>query len=205
MVRTALGIRNQQRPRLINSVAPLRDIVAVQSAVRLVLSILFHQLALAAHRLLAVLPSMIQVRQVQRDGNGCSSQTCCSSLRQMLVLFLSQAVDAKCNDHSQDDEQVIVGHLHVVGQHFKGTEDCCYQQAPEVFAPKSQHNTGNHRRQIGQCHHLPDMSSGNDDEEVAGERPDDGTQGCEIGTEVEGTQQDIEAKQIHEDIPYVLR
>ena len=52
--RAAFSVRNQQRPGLIDTIAPLRDIIALQTAAGLVLTVLFHQLALATHRLLAV-------------------------------------------------------------------------------------------------------------------------------------------------------
>ena len=204
MVRTTLGIRYQQRPRLVDAVAPLRDVVAVQSAVRLVLGILLHQLALATHRLLAVLPRVVQVRQVQTDGNSRCHHTGAKSLCQVLILLLAQTVNAERNDHRQDDEQIVVRHLYVVRQHLEGTEDGSDEHAPEVFTPEGQHHTGNHRRQVRQRHHLPDVSGGNDDEEVAGERPHDGPQCRQILTEVEGTQQDVEAQQVGKDIPHVL-
>ena len=48
------------------------------------------------------------------------------------------------------------------------------------------------------------MASGDDDEEIAGERPYHGAQHGQVPTEVESSEQDVEAQQIGEDIPYVL-
>ena len=92
----------------------------------------------------------------------------------------------------------------MVGQHFQRCKNRRNQHAPQVFTPIGQHHTGNHWRQVGQRHHLPDMSCSNNDEEVAAERPYHSTQGRQIDAEVKGTQQDIEAQQVHEDIPHIL-
>ncbi len=57
--RTTLGVRHQQRPCLVYSVAPLCDIVAIQTAIGLIGRVLLHQLALASHRLVLILPRMV--------------------------------------------------------------------------------------------------------------------------------------------------
>ena len=136
---------------------------------------------------------MVEIRYVDTDTDGTTRQTCSCSLYEMLVLFLEYSFDAEGNNHGQDDEQVVVSHLYVVGQHFQRCKNRRNQHAPQVFTPIGQHHTGNHWRQVGQRHHLPDMSCGNNDKEVAAERPYHGTQSCQIDTEVKGTQQDIEA------------
>ena len=49
------------------------------------------------------------------------------------------------------------------------------------------------------------MSGGDDDQEVGGEGPDDTSQRRQRLSEVEGAQHDVEAQQVGEDVPYVLR
>ena len=92
----------------------------------------------------------------------------------------------------------------MVGVDLEGREHRREQQSPQVFPLIGEYDTRDHRRQIGQCPHLPDMSCSNDNKEIGGEGPDDGTQRRHILSEVEGPQQDIEAQQIGEDEPYVF-
>ena len=72
---------------------------------------------------------------------------------------------------------------------LKRREDSRQQQAPKVFPAIGQHQTCNQRWQIGQCPHLPDVSCGDNDEEIGGESPKNRTQGCQVLTEIEGSQQ----------------
>ena len=81
----------------------------------------------------------------------------------------------------------------MVGIDLEGGKDGGNEQSPKVFSPVSQHDTGYHRRQIGQSHDLPDMSCRNDDKEVGRECPDDRAQGCQRLSEIESPQQDIES------------
>ena len=147
---------------------------------------------------------MIEVREVQTytDGYTCQAHPC--SFEEMTDLVLPHGIHEPCNHHEQDDEQVIVGHLHMVGIDLERSKQGRDDQAPQVFPSIGQHDTRYHRRQVGQCPHLPDMSCGDDDEEITRERPYHSTQGCHPLTEVEGTQQDIEAQQIDKHIPHIL-
>ena len=81
----------------------------------------------------------------------------------------------------------------MVRVNLEGREHGRQHQSPQVFPPIGQYQSGNHRRQIGQSPHLPDMSGGDDDQEIGREGPDDRTQCRQMLTEVEGPQQDIEA------------
>ena len=58
---TTLRVRNQQGPCLVDAIAPLSDIVALQTAAGLVGTVLLHQFTLATHRLLTILPGVIEV------------------------------------------------------------------------------------------------------------------------------------------------
>ena len=93
----------------------------------------------------------------------------------------------------------------MIGQHLQRCKESRDQHAPQIFATIRQHHTGNHGWQIGQRHYLPDMSCRYDDEEIAAESPYYGTQSSQIDTEVKGTQQNIEAQQVYEDVPHILR
>ena len=118
---------------------------------------------------------MIEVREVQTDTDKRTHDAYSRSFEEMTDLILAHGFHEPCNHHEQDDEQVIVGHLHMVGIDLKRREQGRDDQAPQVFPPVGQHDTRYHRWQIGQCPHLPDMSCGNDDEEIARERPYHGT------------------------------
>ena len=85
----------------------------------------------------------------------------------MTNLILAHSLHEPCNHHEQDDEQVIVSHLHMVGIDLKRREHSCNNQSPQVFPLIGQNDTRYHRRQVGQSPHLPDMSCGDDDEEIA--------------------------------------
>ena len=76
----------------------------------------------------------------------------------------------------------------MVGLHLKGGEDGCDDESPQILALVGEHHTGYHRRQVGQGNDLPDVSGGDDDEEVAGERPHDGAQHRKRPSEVEGAE-----------------
>ena len=94
----------------------------------------------------------------------------------------------------------------MVGVDLERREDARHSKGRKVLLlAVGKEDTCEHRRQVGKGHHLPDMSGSDDDEEVAAERPYHGTQRRQVPTEVEGTQQDIEAEEVGEDVPYVLR
>ena len=190
---SALGIRDEERPGFVDTITPLCDIVAVQSAVGLIGSILLYQLTLSSHGLLPILPCMIQVGQIETDTYGSTGEANRCSLAETYHLLLADGIHQEGNHHEEDDKEVIIGHLHMVGIDLEGGKDGGNEQTPKVFSPVSQHDTSYHRRQIGQSHDLPDMSCRNDDKEVGRECPDDGAQGCQRLSEIESPQQDIES------------
>ena len=118
---------------------------------------------------------MIEVRQVDTYTDGCTSDTDGSGLGKSNQLFLLDRLHQPRNHKEKDDEQIIIGHLHVVGVDLKGCENRREQQSPEIAPLIRQHQSRNHRRQIGQCPYLPDMAGGDDNQEIGGEGPDDGT------------------------------
>ena len=152
---------------------------------------------------------MVEVRDVHADAYGSSGDANGCRLQHMppaasLCIFPREALHNEGDDHQGDDEQIVVGHLHVVGVHLEGCEECRNDKSPKVFPSIGKHHAGNHRWQIGQRPHLPDVSSGNDDEEITGERPHDATQHGQLTTEVEGAHQDVEAQQVDKHVPHIV-
>ena len=147
---------------------------------------------------------MIQIGNIQANGNDSSNNTYTCSFQQMLVILLLDTFNEIGNNHRSNDEQIIISHLHMVGFDLKGTKDGSHRKSPQVFPSISQHDTCYHWRQIGQGHHFPDMTCSNDDEEIAAECPYHRAQHGQIPTEIKGTQQDVEAQQIGKHIPHIL-
>ena len=119
--------------------------------------------------------------------------------------MFSDGIHQPGDKEEEDDEQIIVGHLHVVRIDLEGREDGCQQQSPQVFPAIGQHKSCNHRWQIGQCPDFPDVSCCNNDQEIGRERPDNTSQCCQVLTEIKGPQQDVESQEIGKHIPHILR
>ena len=147
---------------------------------------------------------MVEVRQVHADTDHSRQQTHKGGLYEMGNLMITNGLHQIGDNHKEEDKQIIVGHLHVVGTHLEGGEDSRNHKSPQVFPTIGQYHTGNHRRQVGQRHHFPEVSCGDDYQEIGRESPDDGSQGGQQLSEVEGPQQDIEAQQIGKQVPYVV-
>ena len=92
----------------------------------------------------------------------------------------------------------------MVGIHLEGREKCRHNQSPQVLTPIGQHDTRYQRRKVGQRPHLPDVSGGNDNEEIRAESPHHRAQRRQIPAEVEGAQQEVEAQEVDEHIPDIL-
>ena len=163
---TTLCIGNQQCPRLVDTITPLRDIVTIETAARLVGTILLHQLTLAAHRLLTVFPCVIEIRQVDAKADRGTDHTHRSSLQETGHLLLLHSFHQPGNHQCQDDEQVVVGHLHMVGVDLKSGKHRRQEQAPQILTPVGQYQTGNQRWQVGQGPYLPDMTGSDDNQEI---------------------------------------
>ena len=200
----SLDIGDEQRPCLVDAVAPLGDVVAVQSTAGLVGGVLLDQLALSAHALLAILPGVVKVAQIDADAQRGAHEADGGGFGKAVEAVAADGLNEEGYHHEEDDEQIVVGHLHVVGLDLKSGEDGCEQQAAQVATAIGQHHAGNHGRKIGQRHHLPDVARGDDDEEVRRERPDDGSQHSQLLAEVEGAQQDVEAQEVGKDVPHIL-
>ena len=163
----ALEVGDKQRPRLADAVAPLRDVVTVQPAAGLPSRLArLHQFAFAAHGFLAIGIGVVEVRQVGRHADeGCHYQYGAGpeELRQRLLapgLFEIGAYD------EEDDEQEVVGHLHVVRRDLQGHEHCCHQSARQQASAVGQHDARQRGWDVGQGDELPDVPRRDEDEEV---------------------------------------
>ena len=147
---------------------------------------------------------MVETGEIHADahGGGCHAHGRC--FQEAHQLFLLHSLHEEGDDHEEDDHEVVIGHLHMVGQHLKSREEGRDEESGQIFSPVGQHDTSYERWQISQRPHFPDMSGRYDDEEIAGEGPHDGSQRCERLTEVEGSQQDIEPEQIDKDVPHIV-
>ena len=136
---TTLGVRNKQGPGLVDTIAPLCDIIALQTTAGLVGRILLYQFALTTHRLLTILPGVIEVREIDAHTNGGTCQAHGCSLAKGSQLMLADGIYQPGNHHSQDDEQIVIRHLHVVSINLESGKNGCEHKAPQVFAPIGQH------------------------------------------------------------------
>ena len=130
---------------------------------------------------------MIEVGEVDDNAQCGCHKAHARSLAKLCQTMIANGIPQISQHHEGDDEQIIIGHLHVVGLYLKRREQCRDDKSPHVFATISQHNTCYHRRQISQGYHLPDVSGSDDDEEVAAERPYYGAEHSQLTTEVECT------------------
>ena len=95
--------------------------------------------------------------------------------------------------------------MYVVRLNLKSREQCRQDEAPQIFPPVGKHHARYHGRQIGKGDDLPYMARGNDDEEVAAERPYDGAESRKRLAEIESPEKDVEAEKIGKHIPDILR
>ena len=203
--RPAFRIGYKQCQRLVDAVAPLCDVVTVEPGTGLVGLVRLHQFALAAHALLLVLPGVVEVGEF--DGNtddSCRRQHACR-LQECGQLFLTDGFHEVGDNHEEDDEQIVIGHLHMVGFYFEGCEDRRHDEAGQVLAAVGQHDAGDHRREVGQCHYLPQVSGGDDDQKIGREGPHHTAQCRQRLPEVESPQQDVEAQKVGKKEPYIVR
>ena len=129
-------------------------------------SVFLHQLTLAAHGFLSILPGVIKVREVERDTDEGTHHAHRRSLSETGEFSLPDGIHQVGNHHEEDDEEIVVSHLHVVGIHLESREDGGEEQTFQILTPISQYHARNHRRQISQCPYLPDMTCSNDNKEV---------------------------------------
>ena len=202
-----LRVRHKQCPSLTNAITPGSDVRTFQSAICLVGSILclLRQFTLSTHRLLAVLISVVEIGDVDAQTQKTSDESGQTSFKPPCELMVSDSIHQIGNCHQQQDAEEVVRHLDVVTEDLQTCEDTRYQNTPQIPASIAEHHTRDGGWYEAQCQQFPDVTSGNDDEIIAGESPQHCTEGCHPRTEVECTQQDVEAQQHHEHITGNLR
>ena len=73
---------------------------------------------------------MIQVRKIQGNTDRSSHDTDARSLQQMDILLADKSFDDECQHHEEDDNQIVVRHLHMVGQYLKSPKQRCHDESP---------------------------------------------------------------------------
>ena len=151
----ALGVGHEQRPGFADAVAPGRDVVAVQSASRLVgrvLHRLVRQFAAPAHALLAVFIRVVEVGQVDAYAqHGCRREHR-RGAHPLLYGFRLHGLDEPGQRHEEHHGQEVVGHLHVVGEYLQSHEEGRHERAREQSAAVAEHHAGDGGRDEGQHH-----------------------------------------------------
>ena len=147
---------------------------------------------------------MIEVAEIDDHADGSSHEAHAGGLAELREALVADGVDEVSDDHEEDDEHIIICHLHVVGLYLKRREYGCDDESPQILATIGKHNARYHRRQISQGYYLPDVSGGYDDEEIGAERPYYGAKHSQLATEIEGSEKDVESEKVSKDVPHVL-
>ena len=100
------------------------------------------------------------------------------------------------DDQEEHHKEEIVGHLWVVAIELQTGEEGSDECTPQVFAAIGEHQTGDGGGNETECGNFPQVTSGNDDEEIARERPSHGTEGGNQRTLFQRAHQDVESKEI---------
>ena len=160
---TALRVRHEQGPSLPDAVRPHRDVAALEAAGRLVGRVLrlLCQLALAAHALLAVLPRVVEVAQIDGNAEDSAYGKAKRCLQPAGKSLLANGIDKECQGHQSDDEQEIVAHLDMVAVHLHRREKACHHNAEQISAAIAKHHAANGRRNETQGQEFPDVTGSN--------------------------------------------
>ena len=128
---------------------------------------------------------------------GCYNQygTCLEELGQCLgtPCFLEVG-----SHKEKDDEEEVIGHLHVVRGDLQGHEQGGEDASPQQFPTIGEHNACYGGWHVGKGDELPDVSGGYQDEEIGRECPHDTAQSGQPDRYAEDAQQDVEAEHQHE-------
>ena len=190
-----LVVGHEQRPRLADAVAPLRDVVAVQPAagVGLLGAGVMRQLTGAAHRFLAVRIGVIEVREVDGHAHQSGDDEHARGPHELRHPAFAPCLHAVGNGEEEHDEQEVVGHLQVVGHHLQGGEQGRHA-ARQQPAAVDEHHAAYRGRDVGQGDEFPDVSGGDEDEEVGREGPQHAADARIPRRDAKGPQQDVEAQ-----------
>ena len=142
---------------------------------------------------------MVEVGEVTTQAEQTGNDDRRGGLQPLFQTALPQGTDEEADDEECHDEEEIVGHLQVVADELEGGEEGCNRHAFEEFPAIAENQTGDGGRDESERQHFPEVTGGNDDEEIGGERPHHRTGDGKPGTDAEGAEQDIEAKQIEKE------
>ena len=199
---TALRIGHQQGPCLPDAIAPCRYVGALQPTIRLVGRILclLCQLALAAHRLLAVLIGVVEVGDIDTQAQQTTDEGRQAAFQPAFHLLLAYRIHQIGYCHQQHNRQEVIGHLQVIREDLQGREDTRYGNTSHILTSVAKHHTGYCGRNEAQSEQFPDVAGGYNDKVIAGEGPQYRSEGSHPLTEIKGAQQYIKAQKHHEHI-----
>ena len=199
----AFEVGHEEGERLVHAIAPLRDVVALQSAGgRFAIGglRLRGEFSLSTHRLFGVFPRVVEVGEVDERTEQSAHHHSGSGFAPMAQRSLSHCVNAIGHDDEEHREEEIVGHLDVVAQHLQGGEQPRDNQSPEVFAAIGEHQSGDGGRDEGEGIDLPNVSCRDDNQKVGRERPRRSAKRREQRPKAEGAHEQIEPEEVEKKV-----
>ena len=202
----ALIAGHEEREGFVDAVAPSGDVAAVEAVGRL---FFLHaarrngEFALAAHGFLGVSVGVVEVRQIGRHAEQSCHECHGRALQEGGQRAAHKGIDAVAKHEETDDEEEIIGHLHVVAQHLESGEECRDGRAAPIFPPHAEHHAADGGRNESEREGFPQVAGRDDDEEIGGKSPHQRT---ERGREradaplfcAHGAQHDVEAEEVEE-------
>ena len=158
------------------------------------------EFALAAHALLAVFPSVIEVAQVDANAQDAADGEAKGSLQPSGKRLLTDGVNQESERHETNDEQEVVAHLDVIAQHLHRREEARHHDSQQVFASVAQHHASDGWRNEAERQEFPNVSGLYDDEVITAEGPKNCAESRHPSAEVERPEHDVEAEQHHENV-----
>ena len=164
--RTSLGIRDQQRQRLIHAVAPGGDIVP-REPLGGGFAALCRDGAPPTHCLLLQLPGVVETRAIKPQPDKSSQHHRQQRLAEVLPLPLTTGLHCPGNDHPRHKEGEVVAHLVVIAEDLQPGEDRHDDEAQSVVSSvKGVYQPGYRRWNEGEGRELPDVTCLYQDEKV---------------------------------------
>ena len=203
----SLVVGHEERERFVKAVAPLRNVVAVEAVGGRLLrgSGQGAQLGPAAGGLFAVFVRVVEVGQVGQHAQQAGGHDGARGFEPGAPRAAAHGIDAVGHDDEEHDEEEVVGHLHVVGEHLESREKRRDGAAPEQTAAIAEHEAGDGGRYESQREHFPDVAGRDDDEEIGRKGPGHGAQHGEERAEAEGAHEDVEPQQVEEHVAHDAR
>ena len=165
----ALIAWHEEREGFIDAVTPGGDVTAVEAVGRLFFLCAARrdgEFALAAHGFLGVRVGVVEVRQIGRHAEQSCHECHGRALEEGGQCVAHEGIDAVEKHEEADDEEEIIGHLHVVAQHLESGEECRDGRAAPIFSPHAEHHAADGGRYEGEREGFPQVSGGDDDEEI---------------------------------------